>query len=464
MSRLSDILSTGQTALRIQQLAMQVVGQNTANIDTEGYSRRRLELGTAPPFDTIGDWHAGAGVDINYLGRVRDRLIDEQIRRGSGSYGYWSARDENLEQIEAIFSELGGSAVSDNLQEFWSAWQDLANDPEGMSARMNLVEKTQTLTSAVRRVAAGLMDRRNQTDQQIVATVHEINDLTASIAGLNTQIVRSELSGAEASDLRDARDLAIDKLSKLMDIQISENPNGDINVYNGGQALVQLDHNVELYVTSQGDSSGVRSIISYGISGRSLQASGGELKALIDLRDQDIGKVMSDLDTFAVNLANRINEVHRTGYGLTNTNGHDFFAGDVTGASNFRISTMITDDPSRIATAAAADSPGDNSLALQIAGIQNEKLMQDGRSTLDDFYRDSVLQVGTAKSYAASQLKTEQAVMNNLENRRQQVSGVSLDEEMARLIQVQQAYEAAAKMINTVDEMMQTVLSLGGAS
>ncbi|RPH95738.1 flagellar hook-associated protein FlgK [candidate division KSB1 bacterium] len=463
MSSLADILNTGRNALRVQQLAMQVVGQNTSNADTEGYTRRRLELCTAPPYDSLGRWDAGAGVDIQHLGRIRDQLIDEQYRRESSQLGYWSQRDDVLGRVEEIFSELGGSAISDQLQDFWAAWSELSNQPEGQAARLSLVETAQTLTTGVRRVYDELASRFGTVDKQMVDDVTEVNAITSHIAQLNVQIVRAETDGLEASDLRDARDSALDRLSQLINITTQENGDGAVNVYNGGQILVQVDRHTEISISAESHNGRVSSVFNYGSSGRKLTLEGGEIKALMDIRDQDIGRVMDDMDEFAVNLAHRVNDIHTQGYGLTNTNGIEFFAADVTGASSLRLSSLITDDPSRIATASAANAPGDNSIALQIAGIQNEKLMNNGRSTLDDYYRDIVLQVGSRKSYATGQLKVEQAAMNHLENRRQSVSGVSLDEEMTRLIQVQQAYDAAARIVNTVDEMMQTVLTLGAS-
>lgn len=461
MSSLADILNSGRHALRVQRLAMQVISQNTANVNTEGYSRRRVDLATAPPFDNRAQWYPGGGVDVQFLGRVRDRIVDEQVRRSNSELAYWNRRDDTLGRIEEIFGEMGDAALSGQLQQFWAAWQDLANNPEGMAARMQLVQRAQSLASAVRRAHGELSARATDLDAQVRQSVGEANALTSRIAALNVQIVRAETDGHEASDLRDARDLAIDRLSQIMDIAVQENADGAVNIYSSGQILVQTDQSVELAMTSVSANGTFKTAISYGGSGRALQTERGELRALLDLRDQDIGGVMADLDAFASTLASRVNAVHRTGYGLGGSSGVDFFAGDVTGAANLRISEMILDDSSRIAAAGAPDAPGDNSLALQIAGIQNERLLQNGQTTLDAFYRDSVLKLGTRKAFAANELTVVRAANENLLNRREQISGVSMDEEMARLVQVQQAYEAAAKIINTVDEMMKTVLSLG---
>jgi flagellar hook-associated protein 1 FlgK len=457
-------MNTGSYALRIQQLAMQVVGQNTANVNTDGFTRRRLDLTTAPPSAGLGVWDAGAGVDVLNLARVRDGVLDRQVRTGNGDLNYWSKKDDVLSQVENVFNEMGDSAIGTQLQDFWASWQDLANHPEGDANRSAVLQKAQTLSAGVRRAYSDLSQRHDNVDSQIKTDVTEVNSLTSKVAQLNVQIVRSEMSGGEASDLRDERDRVLDRLSSLMNISTQEDSNGAVSVFNGGQAIVQLDHNTELTMSTVSSNGLLNTVVTYGTSGRQLELQGGEIKGLMDVRDKDIRSVMDNLDTFAVALANRVNEVHRTGYSGTNITGVDFFASDVTGAASFRVSDAVSDDYSLIATAAAPDSPGDNSIALQLAGIQNEKLLNSGRSTASEFYRDAMLDLGSKKSFATSQLKVEQVAADNLENRRQQVSGVSLDEEMTRLVQVQQAYGAAAKIVNAVDQMMQTVLTLGTAA
>ncbi len=337
MSSLADILNTGRSALRVQQLAMQVVGQNMANVGTDGYSRRRLELTAALPSGISELWNTGSGVDVHHLGRVRDQLIDDQIRRAGAGLGYWSQRDDGLARVEEIFSELGDNGIGDQLEQFWGAWNDLANNPESTSARIALSSKTQALTASVRSAYGALDERRRDAEAKVTAGVEEINGLTAQIARLNVQIVHVEIGQADASDLRDARDKALDRLSQLVTINTRENADGSVGIYANGQAVVQLDQSVAL-TQSSGMVNG-RSVIriSAGIEGRPLNFENGEIKALMDLRDQDIPATMEDLDRFATTLTTRINALHRTGYGLTGTSGQDFFASSVTGAATFRL-------------------------------------------------------------------------------------------------------------------------------
>jgi flagellar hook-associated protein 1 len=460
MGTLGSILNTGRQALLIQQLAMQVIGQNTSNVNTEGYSRRRIELGTAPGLEDYGKWQVGSGVDVSHLGRVRDTLLDDQIRQSSTEVGYWNQQDDALGQVEKVFSEMSGSAISDNLQAFWASWQDLSNDPENTVARTSVLQKAQSLTSNIQRTYSELSQQRDTVDKTIVDKVAQVNSLTTQIAKLNTQIVASEVSGSEASDLRDARDLAIQNLSSLIKINVKENSDGAVNVYNNGMILVQIDKSNDLKITTDSQTGYPRTLISYSYSGAPADLGSGEIKSLLDVRDNQITSAMKNLDTFASTLAKRVNEVHRTGYGLTNTNGIDFFDPSTTGAANIKVSNLITDDVSRIATASSANAPGDNTLVLKIASIQSEKLLDGGASTLDDYYQSVVLKVSSKKAYAADQLAIETTTADHLESRKQQISGVSMDEEMTHLIQVQQAYDAASKIITTIDQMMTTVIDM----
>jgi flagellar hook-associated protein 1 FlgK len=180
----------------------------------------------------------------------------------------------------------------------------------------------------------------------------------------------------------------------------------------------------------------------------------------LDLRDADIRPALDDLDTLATTLSSRINEIHRTGYGLDNTSGINFFAVDISGAVDLRINQVIVDDVARIASASLPDAAGDNSIALEIAAVQQEKLLNDGRATIDEFNRNIALRAGSNLSYALAQLEIEDAAQESLLNRRASISGVSIDEEMTRLIQVQKAYDAAAKIVTTADEMINTILSM----
>ncbi|MCL4304973.1 flagellar hook-associated protein FlgK [bacterium] len=457
MSTLSNILEQGRRALQVQQLSMQVIGHNTSNAGTVGYSRRRLELMTAPPGQT-GQWGVGAGVDVDRLARVRDSLLDAQIRGGTSVSAYWATRDDQLGQVEEVFNALGTQNLGALLDGFWQSWHDLANDPENMAPRYALTERANALVNSLKRVSSNLDSQVEQVNARISAGAEQINQLTSAIAELNVRIASHEISGEEASDLRDSRDLLIEQLSRLTNISTHEQADGTVNIYSGGHIIVQRDLSVAITVDRVSTDPKHKVVLALGNSLVEWKPTGGEMGALYEQRDVELPRILAQLDQFARDFSAAVNTVHMSGWGLNGSHGIEFFVPGVTGAADLQISAAILADPSRIAASGSANSPGDNSIALAIAVLRNST--SPAGYTFDQQIRNISLEAGSRRASAKQQKDVEEAVLENAVNRRYAVSGVSLDEEMAKLIETQKAYEAAAKIIQTVNEMMETVINL----
>jgi len=460
MSTLGGILNTGREALLMQQLKMQIIGHNTANVNTAGFSRRRLDLMTAPAVVRDRGWFCGSGVAVDDLRRMRDTVLDSQFRRTNTTLGYWTQYEDSLKKVEEVFNEFGGGAISDHLQAFWNAWQDLANDPESLSTRTNLVHRAQTLAASLNRVHSGLRSQREELDSTLVQQGNEVNQLTAEIAALNVRIVNAEVAGGEAGDLRDRRDLLLDRLSEYVPITTHENDSGAVNVYLGGQILVQVDQAIALEIVGYSEGDMTLHRVAWPGSRQPVPLGDGKLKATMTARDQTIPNALNKLDAFATTLVQEVNSRHATGYGLTGSNGFNFWNAAATGAGDIAVDAAILADVRLIAASSSADAPGDNSIALWIGQLQTERLLDGGVSTLGSYFSNLVSALGSETSLATERRTTEESATNLLEQRRQSVSGVSMDEEMANLIMVQKSYEAAAKLISAVDEMMQTILEM----
>ncbi len=457
MSTLSNILEQGRRALQVQQIAMQVIGHNTSNAGSVGYSRRRLDLGTAPPGQT-GQWGVGSGVDINQLGRVRDSLLDTQIRSNTSVASYWSSREDQLGRVEETFNALGSNNLGKLMDDFWQGWHDLANDPESNTPRFALRDRAQALISSLKRVHDNLNGQLEEANARIADSAQQINNLTLAIAELNVRIIQGELGGHEASDLRDSRDLLVEQLANITDLTVQEQANGTIHVYSAGQIIVQGDLAVPVRIDRVATDPKNNVVLTLGSSPLPWTPQGGELGALFEQRNKVLPQLMSKLDQFAREFTQSINAVHAQGWGLDGTQGHDFFASDVTGVHDLRLSTSVLEDVNHIAASSSENAPGDNSLALAIAEIQGQT--SSTGETLDQMLRNIPLEVGSTRAAAIQQRDVESAVLDNAISRRMSISGVSLDEEMARLIETQKAYEAAAKIVQTVDQMMDTILNL----
>ena len=299
-------------------------------------------------------------------------------------------------------------------------------------------------------------------DWNIEGAVEEINRLSENMVDLNQKIIQVESGGHMANDYRDQRDLVLKELSELIDIDSFEDANGGVTVSVGnGQALVEGTHTYKL--STQANAGGHQDVTWLDSSGNTLiisnNISKGKLKGWLDARDVDIENSLNKLDTLAQNLMTEVNGLHATGYGLDGSTGNDFFTGTAS-AAGIQVNPLITNDTNLIAAAEGIDKPGDNGNAIAIANLQEALTMNGNTTTFGAYYDSMVSDSGLAVQQATSYYEHQSQMVLQLENYRESISGVSIDEEAVNLIKYQNAYQAAAKLITTADEMMETVLSM----
>ena len=461
MSNIYGILNMARGALLAQQWGIDVTGHNIANVNTPGYSRQRVNMQTNIP---IPFWpgQIGTGVNAVEIQRIYDRFLGVQINNENQNLGRWETQKGGLEKVEMIFDETTGYGLSQAMDEFWSAWQDLVNNPSGHTERTALVAKSEILTNTFNKIYSDLQQTQKDADDSIRGTVGEINQITDQIADLNQQISQIEAGGQNANDLRDKRDLLLDELSSMIDITTSEGDNGNITVFvNGGRPLVQ--NNSAWNLSTQTNASGFQDIVWLDGDGGTVNitdnVSGGKLKGWIEVRDVFVPGYLSRLDDLAGTMISELNSLHQNGFDLNGNPGEVFFTG--TSALDITVNPNILDDINLIAASGTAGGvPGDNSNAIAIANLQNALTMSGNTATFGDYYNAIVSDVGSDVQTAGISFEHQTAMVVHLNNYRESVSGVSLDEEMVSLIKFQHAYDAAAKLITTVDELLNTVLNM----
>ena len=459
------VLNMGSKALTVQQKGIYVTGNNIANVNTPGYSRQRLNLSSDVPLNT-GIGSVGTGVAANEIERVYDRFLGVQINNETQSLGQWEAYKDSVERVEMVFDESGGYGLNQVMSEFWNSWQDLTNNPSGSIERTVIVAKSEMLTATLSQKYEDLQQIQRDIDSNIEGAVGEINRLSENLVDLNQKIIQSELGGHMANEYRDQRDLVLKELSELIDISSFEDANGGTTVSVGsGQVLVEGTHTYNL--STQPDASGHRDITWIDSSGNSViisdDISKGKLKGWLDARDVDINDSLNKLDTLAQDLMAAVNPLHANGYGLDNINGRDFFTIEATAAATaagIQVNSLIAGDTNRIAAAEGADKPGDNRNAIAIAKLQDMPTMNGSTVTFGAYYDSMVSDAGFAVQQATSYYDHQSQMVLQVENYRESISGVSIDEETVNLIKYQNAYQAAAKLINTADEMMETILTM----
>ena len=457
MIGISAGLEVARKALSAYQLALSVYGNNIANVDTPGYSRRTLLLSEGEGHE-VAAGRIGLGVDTVTIRRMRDSFLDDAYRRQSSSLGMYESLEQTLAEIEMVFGEPGDAGLSLMLNEFWDSWQELANSPESQTVRTLVRDKAQSLAQVLHQMDRSLVNQIQALDSEVEAYVNEINGMASAIADLNGKIVASESSGHEATDLRDQRDLLVDQLSQVVDVSVYQRDDGSLSVMMGSEALVERADFVRLSVASVTRDGMAVKEARLGEIQRAIVPRGGKLGGVLQSRDEMLPKYRENLNEIARAIVTSVNAAHMSGYALDGTTGRDFF--DPTGitAETIDVSAIILGDVSLIA-ASSDGSVGNGDNALAIAALRHAAVTVDG-STIDDYYGSVIGSLGIESETASINREREELLILEIENRRESVKGVSIDEEMTNLIATQHAYEAAAKVVNVVDEMMQTILSM----
>jgi len=466
MSAINTVLHIAKESLLAQQKALQVTGHNIANANTEGYSRQRVKLETAEPVTHLPG-QLGLGVKVAEIKRVVDRFLSTQINEETQANGRYESQKATLEKVEMIFY---GEYFNDLFSRFWNAWDDLANNPTTQAERRSLLGIAEEVTSFLRKAYQDLtLLQKRDIGQGIRETVKDINRLTQEIAQLNRKILAGEAGGQNANDFRDRRDLALTQLAQLINVNGFEDSDGTLVILTtDGKTLVEGSSSWELVVSA--DESGLETLNWQDRDGNlhdiTSRTKGGKLGGWIISRDHYIASYKEDLNTFAITLMNEINKLHRTGYGISidsNTNepytGIDFFTG--TNVSNIRVNSELKADPGKIAAATQKDAiPGDNRNALLIGGLRYKFLLNSGTTTFDNFYQSLISRVGSDVKQSQNFYSHQQDMLTYLNGFRESVSGVSIDEEMMNLLVQQRAYQASAKVITTVNDLLDSLLRI----
>jgi len=445
-------------ALASHQRSMDVVGHNIANVNTPGYTRQEAVLSSLPPPGSLSRFGApllvGGGVRVASLRQARDEFLDRQLRQARQSSAEWRARADFWSQVEAVFPEPSDVGLGELLARFWNAWQEVSLNPESLAARASLVQQAQVLTDALRQAAGRLDQVRQHLDAVATGHVHRVNQIAHELANVNTQIARLEVSGQRALDLRDHREQLLAELEELADVTYTQTDSGELLVYLQGRELVGPGGRTTAVQIETPTPGGVHEF--KWPDGKALAVRRGALAAVLRARDADVQALQERLDTLARNLVQLVNDLHHDGYDLDGNPGGPFFEG--TDARTVRVAGAILGDPRRIAAAGSwtgDGEPGNGEVALRIAQLR-------GAEQVDGAYRSLVAELGVRAQEASRQVAYQDLLRDQVRLRREATSGVSLDEEMTDMIRFQHAYEAAARTVRTVDDMLRTLLDMVG--
>ncbi|MFN3215436.1 MAG: flagellar hook-associated protein FlgK [Acidimicrobiales bacterium] len=447
-----DGLRIGTSGIAAAQRAVETTAHNLANVNTDGYSRQRVETSTAMARvdhrGLLGPGATGQGVVIDGITRATDDLLASNLRDQMAARSSWEARADYTSRAEGILGPLEGG-MSSALSSFWNSWEALSTDPEGMTARTAVVEAGRQVATSLNDAAARLDRLEGDTVADMTATVAEINDLAGNVAALNGQIAAARSSGNNALDLLNQRDLTVRHLTELTGARATTDANGDMRVSIAGMPLVQGNSNTPLAVAP----TPTRVVWPDG----SAAAPAGRLGALNEIVGAEISSLRGRIDEIAIELSDLVNTAHRAGFGLDGAAGRDFFVG--TDATTLRIDPAL--EPAMVA-ASASGAPADGNHALEMGGLRNAATSTG--ATVNDLFNSVQGLLGLRSAEAARQERMSGAIVDELSTQLSATIGVSTDVELTDMLRYQRAYEASARVITVVDQMLDRLINGTGAT
>lgn len=452
-------ITIGQSGLAAAQLGQEITGQNIANTNTPGYSVQSLDLAAADPYTSadrntlITPGLIGSGVSVAGIRRASDQFLDTQVRGANANLQSQTAQSGALRQVDNTFGEPSDTGLNAALTKFFSAFQDVANTPENTGVRAAAVQQGAALASTFGAVQAGLTAAASSLSGQANADVQAINAASVQIAALNLSIQASTRGGQSPNDLLDQRGALLDKLSGLANITVQPNANGSVNVAIGGTALVVGTDSSAVSLPGLAASGGLTSGALFGLSKAQIQ----------------VAVYQSQLNSAAASVVSQVNHAQANGLDLNGNAGTPFFTA-TTGneAATIAVNPDLEASPSHLAAASAPVPPaafgaGDGSNAQAIAGLLTKTVTTAGDplagQSIQSYYQATVSDAGSRAAAALSGAGTAQAGYTQLSNQRLSETGVSTDTELANMLKYQRAYQAAARVITTADDMIGTLIN-----
>jgi len=461
-------MSMATRALQVQQQAIEITGQNMSNMTNPAYARQRVIVATSPTIPTtIGV--EGTGAEAVAIQQIRDSLLDHQITLETSTTSYLGTAQTTLQNLEANLGQVVDTSSSSTtssasavglgtyISNLFNAFQTLSTDPTSLANRQALTLDASSLATEFNQLSSGVSNLQDSINSGLQSDVTNANQLLNDIADLNNSISVTELTThSTANDLRDQRQAKIEELSKLANVSTATQPDGSLTLSIGGVTMVsgnQVSDTLEVHANSAG-----QDLVQAKTAGTTL-TTGGSIQARIDVRDGELKSLADDLNTLASTLITTVNAVHKTGYSLSGTTNAPFFDG--TDASTIGVNSALLDDPSLIQASGTKGAAGDNQVALALAQLADTPQSALNNMTFNQSYSQTVANMGQALANTNDQVNNQQAIQNMLTQQRQSVSGVSIDEEVSNLSVFQRAYEANARMISIIDELLTTLVGLG---
>jgi flagellar hook-associated protein 1 len=472
----ADMLNIAKSGISSSRKSMATTAHNISNVNTEGYSRQRALQQNRPPVGS-GNVMIGTGSHISHVKRIHSEYVEKRLTNTLSEQGYFEQRASQLEMIENIFNEVNNDGLTKSMNAFFNSFKQLSNQPESTTIRSMVRESAKILVRDFQRMRRHLNHSVRSIDKFMEESVADINYSLEAVAKLNVKINSLENAHGESGDLRDERDVQVRNLARYFELDTYADDQGRyvINVKGFG-TLVAGDKFWEMKTGSVSDKKALVPgsldiIVNAKPIGKKLKK--GIIKALLDVKKNELTQIGRKLDGLAHVLANAVNHIHSKGQGLrpimnyTNfrekTTGHKIFdiPPEVNRASEYiSLSPELMSSLDAICAGLKQNSPGDNTVALAVGKLSDIPLMDNGTKTFEDYYLEGVGALSLATNKAKINSDQTKGVLAQTQALRERISGVSLDEETTNMIKHQKQFEAAAKVMSTAEDMMRAILNI----
>ena len=463
-------LQTGLSGLIAHRQVADTISHNIANVNTPGYSRQRVELNAEGRQAVTAIWSrasdAGNGVRADGIIRLRNEFLESQHRNELGNRAALAGTTAVLDRLESVFPEPSDTGIAAQLGDYWASWEALVNNPGDNAARAAVLEKGNLVVQALHLADKQIRAQRDDAVDGVGLMVNEVNQLAEQVARYNTGVRAGIVGGQQPNDMLDQRDQLVLRLAELAGVRVEPGEHGMVDVFIGGRALVSGQSFQTLAVSHPADATlgalGFDKVqVQWSADGLPAEVNAGEVAGFVAGANEVLPSYLTDLNGVAQQLVNTVNALHATGKGLDGVTGRNFYDPTKTTAASITISADVAGQPANLAAAAVSADPLDpRPLDTTVA----EALGKMGKASVgaDASYRSMIISLGSEMRFFTDQTDAQAGVVARLDEDRKSVSGVNLDEEMVNLVAAQHAYSAAARVITSVDEMLDTLINRTG--
>lgn len=453
MPTLNSALSVATQSLQAQELELQITNNNIANANTPGYSRETVSLSESTPSQS-GTASTGNGVQINGVQAIRDELLSLRIQQQTSDQSSSDAQVNALNQIQTLFPSSGTSLAS-SFSSFFTSLSALSTNPTSTPARQTALQSAQTLVNQFNSISSGLTGPTSALNFTITTDISQVNELSSQAATLNESLIEQSAAGQNTSTISDQLSQVEVDLSKLTNISVVHTAQGDSITTGNGTPLVLGNRSYNL--STANDSNGNANILDSAGVDVTSKITSGDLGGTLQVRDTQIPALLSSLDTLANQFATAFNAAQTTGYDQNGNAGAALFTIPTTVAGSAANIKLATTDPTLIA-ASSDGSSGSNGNVANLTVLQT-KALSNGQSATSQS-SNLIYQIGSLTATATTNSTSLAQSLAALQNQQSSISGVSIDQESANLIQFQQAYAAAAKVVSTIQALFTTTINM----